>query len=456
MCSNDRDTVIAVLERYEAAAAELGRLGWDGLTTPELLAVLERVEGVGRRHGAIGHELIGRLDRCAGSAELGGTLVHGLADRLRISRAEARRRLGEARDLGSRVAITGEVLAPRLAETAAGQRAGLIGGEHVRVIRGFVAALPGWVDGPTRDGAQARLAELSAAFRPEQVRRAAGVLSALINPDGTFCEQDRARRRALLIGAQDVDGMSPVRGWLTPELRAGLEAVLAKWAAPGMCNPADQTATIDADPSEDARRQDTRSSAQRNHDALNAMTRALLCSGKLGSHRGLPVSIIVTARLKDLHATTGVGVTGGGTVLPISEVIRLARHAHHYLGIFDDAGRPLWLGHTKRLASPDQRLVLHAFDRGCSFPGCDVPGYLCQVHHVSGWAQTHRTDIDDLTFACQSHNLLIETGGWITRKRPDGRTEWIPPPHQDRGQPRTNTFHHPEELLKPDDHDETC
>jgi len=34
-----------------------------------------------------------------------------------------------------------------------------------------------------------------------------------------------------------------------------------------------------------------------------------------------------------------------------------------------------------------------------------------------------------------------------TRKRKDGTTEWIPPPHLDYGQPRTNTFHHPENLL---------
>jgi hypothetical protein len=324
------------------------------LTGRDCLVLLEGIEVVSRQLPAVQHELITELDALAGPAELGGTLVHALADRLRISRAEARRRIGEAGDLGSRVAMTGEVLAPRLAATAAGQRAGVIGGEHVRVIRGFVAGLPGWVDGPTRDRAEARLAELSAQFRPEQVRRAAGVLGAVINPDGTFSEQDRARRRGLLIGPQDADGMSAVRGWLTPELRAGLEAVLAKWAAPGMCNPADETATIDGEPGEDARRQDARSSAQRNHDALNAMTRALLCSGQLGSHRGLPVSIIVTARLNDLEANTGVGVTGGGSVLPISDVIRLARHARHYLTLFDDAGRPLWLGDAKRLASADQ------------------------------------------------------------------------------------------------------
>jgi hypothetical protein len=38
--------------------------------------------------------------------------------------------------------------------------------------------------------------------------------------------------------------------------------------------------------------------------------------------------------------------------------------------------------------------------------------------------------------------------GWTTRKhRRDNKTEWIPPPHLDRGQTRINLYHHPEELL---------
>jgi hypothetical protein len=42
---------------------------------------------------------------------------------------------------------------------------------------------------------------------------------------------------------------------------------------------------------------------------------------------------------------------------------------------------------------------------------------------------------------------LIKPGGWKTRKRKDGRTEWIPPPHLDTGQDRVNHYHHPEEYL---------
>ncbi len=109
---------------------------------------------------------------------------------------------------------------------------------------------------------------------------------------------------------------------------------------------------------------------------------SLLASGELGQHNGLPASIIVTTTLRELEAAAGRGLTGGGTLLPMSDVIRLASHAHHYLCIFDK-GKALALYHTKRLASPAQRIVLYAKDRGCTAPGCDVPGYFTEVHHVT-------------------------------------------------------------------------
>ncbi len=56
----------------------------------------------------------------------------------------------------------------------------------------------------------------------------------------------------------------------------------------------------------------------------------------------------------------------------MSDVIRLAAHAHHYLAIFEH-GKALALYHTKRLASPAQRLILIARDRGCTAPGCPGP-----------------------------------------------------------------------------------
>jgi hypothetical protein len=451
--SIDREALSAAFDAIDAAFDDLVARDCDGLATPEQLVLLERCEKVRRRLPAVEHPLINGLARQATPEELGGTLSHAIAESALISRAEATRRIKEAADLGSRIGLTGEPLAPTLAATAAKQREGTLGPGQVAVIRKFYHELPGWVDAATRAQVEADLADKGGGFRPEQIAQLAATLADCLNPDGNYRDEDRARRRGLSLGHQGSDGMSELRGWLTPEVRATVEAVWAKLAAPGMCNPDDESPCVNATPSEQGIERDCRSAGQRQHDALNAALRALLASGELGQHNGLPASIIVTTTLAELEAAAGRGLTGGGTILPMSDVIRLARHARHYLAIFDK-GKPLALYHTKRLASPAQRIVLYAKDRGCSTPGCTVPGYYCEVHHVTDWAKCHITDVNELTLACGPHHRLLRPGGWATRKNAKGDTEWLPPPHLDRSRPRTNTFHHPEKLLQDRDDDE--
>ncbi|MGV0038564.1 HNH endonuclease signature motif containing protein [Mycobacterium colombiense] len=452
MGSSDQQDVDAVFDALDAAWDRLCALKLDALSPRRQLAVLERCEKLRRRIPAVEHPLINSLARQSPAEELGGTVVHAITEATLISRAEASRRIKEARDLGPRHGLTGEPLPPVLAATAAAQRDGALGSGQVAVIRKFFHQLPRWIDMPTREQAEARLAKEGSRFRPEQLAKLADTLADCLNPDGTFTDEDRARARGLTLGTQQPDGMSALRGLITPELRATIEAVLAKLAAPGMCNPLDETPCIDGAPSQEAIERDPRSVAQRNHDGLNAALRALLASGELGQHNGLPASIVVTTTLQDLEAAAGRGLTGGGTLVPMSDVIRLARHAHHYLAIFDK-GKTLALYHTKRLASPGQRIVLYAKDRGCSAPGCTVPGYYSEVHHVTDWSTCHTTDVNDLTFACGPHHRLLRPGGWTTRKNTRGDTEWKPPPHLDQRRPRTNTFHHPEKLLREDDDD---
>ncbi|OBG96015.1 hypothetical protein A5697_23240 [Mycobacterium sp. E3251] len=449
----DREAVLAAFDTIDAAMGDLVGYDGDDLATPEQLAMLKRCEKVRRQLPAIEHPLINNLARQATAEELGGKLSHAIAESTSISRAEASRRIQEAADLGPRRGLTGEPLAPILAATADAQRDGKLGTGQVAVIRRFFRQLPGWVDFATRQAVEADLVTHGMNYRPEQLAQLADHVADCLNPDGTYTDEDRARRRGLTLGKQQADGMSELRGVISPELRATIEAVLAKLAAPGMCNPLDDVPCVDGAPSQDAIDADARSAAQRNHDGLNAGLRALLASGKLGQHNGLPASIVVTTTLQELEAAAGRGLTGGGTILPMSDVIRLSRHARHYLAIFDK-GKALALYHTKRLASPGQRIVLYAKHRGCSAPGCTVPGYYAEVHHVIEWAKCRRTDVNDLTFARGPHHHLLKPGGWTTRKNAKGDTEWIPPPHLDRGQPRTNTFHHPEKLLRDEDDEE--
>src|SRR6201993_2625887 len=424
MGSSSREEIVEVFDALDGDLDRLCEFSFDLSTPPERLRALERLERATRRLRAPEHALINQLDAQAGDEELGGTLRSALADRLRITKAEAGRRIDEAADLGERRALTGESLAPQLKATATAQREGLIGDGHVRVIRSFFAHLPAEVDLLTREAAEADLASNASEYRPDELAKYAQRVIDWLNPDGEFSDQERARKRGITIGKQEFDGMSRISGLVTPELRAAIEAMLAKLAAPGACNPEDETPVVDATPDEDAVRRDHRNQAQRNHDGFLAALRGLFASGNLGQHNGLPVAIVVTTTLKELEAAAGKALTAGGTMVPMSDVIRWAGHAHHYLAIFDH-GKALALYHTKRLASPAQRIVLYAKDRGCTKPGCDAPAYHSQVHHVRGWKSTHTSDINDLTLACGPDNRLVEKGGFTTRTNARGHTEWI-------------------------------
>ncbi|WP_264916964.1 13E12 repeat family protein, partial [Mycobacterium kiyosense] len=74
------------------------------------------------------------------------------------------------------------------------------------------------------------------------------------------------------------------------------------------------------EPDPEAVRRDTRGTAQRQHDGLHAGLMALLASGDLGQHHGLPVTIVVTTTLAELEAGTGTARTGGGSLVPMSDV----------------------------------------------------------------------------------------------------------------------------------------
>ena len=245
----DGRAVTAVLDELDALDARLAGMPLHGLTSPELLRVADRLETRRRRQPAFEHWVLDQLTKQTSPVELGATSWREvLSTRLRVSDTEARRRLDEAHDLGPRVALSGEPLAPQLAATAAAQAAGQIGAEHVRIIHKFVDELPDSVDYQTREQAEATLARVACGHKPEGLREAADRLLTLLHPDGNYSDAERARRRYLTLGLQGADGMSDIKGRLDPEARATLDAVFAKLAAPGMCNPDDQSRVWTARP----------------------------------------------------------------------------------------------------------------------------------------------------------------------------------------------------------------
>ncbi|KAA8960850.1 HNH endonuclease signature motif containing protein, partial [Mycobacterium sp.] len=179
-------------------------------------------------------------------------------------------------------------------------------------------------------------------------------------------------------------------------------------------------------------------------------------SGGLGTHRGHAVTVVVTTTLAELERAARAAAdpslpmppparTGGGSRLPMRDLIAMAATGIHYLAVFDDhLKRPLYLGRQKRVATAEQRLICYARDRGCTRPGCLIPGYRCEVHHAPDWARGGRTDADTQFFACAADHAMATRGELRTTVTDNGRLGWT----NGTGPPHINHAHHPEELFR--------
>ena len=441
----------AVRDAVEGLRAALADCDLNALSTQDLLGLLDELETLSCQLPTQWHRALARLQVETSARELGAKSWRDvLTVRWRLSPAEASRRLIEASLLGPRQALIGQPLEPVLPATAAAQALGAITAEHVTAIRKAMAKMPGFVDPATRAHIEVDLVRTAAGAGPKEVTDHAELTLFLLDQDGPEpTDDERLGKRGFSVGKQRPDGNSPISGEFTPEAWATWQPLLAKFAAPGMCNPADPHPCASGTPSQEQIDNDHRSLAQRQHDAIIAIGRIALMSD-LGKLNGLPVSIIIRTTLQDLESRAGVGVTGGGTRMPIRDVIRLASHAHHSLVVFDGVtGRALDLFRTKRIANPDQRIVLIARDGGCTKPGCTVGAYGTQVHHAAqDWRHGGQTNVDDLGLACGADNRLVDGGAWSTRINERREVEWVPPEDLDTGQTRINTHHTPERHLQ--------
>ncbi|MGB6182642.1 MAG: DUF222 domain-containing protein [Rhodococcus sp. (in: high G+C Gram-positive bacteria)] len=406
--------------------------------------------------------------------------------------------------MGERTSIPGEPMAPELPGTASALRDGDIDTNHVQAIRTFFRNLPPAVDAGTREQAETQLSTLARRLAPHELRMVADRLAAYIIEEGEFSDpKERVRRRGAHLSPQGRDGMSKLTVILDPEGRAIVELiwdVLAKpgsnvadyaqtttdqtdtepkgaqpttsgpttsgpttsgptTSGPNAAEPQNDEATDDAEP-------DLRTQPQRRHDALMTCWRRILARRDLGAtHRGIPISLVLTTTLAALAQRAGLVSTSTGSYMSIEDLIRMASNDSHrseisrLLCVFGNGGRPLHLGREKRLASADQRLALFAMEKGCTFPGCSEPATRSQIHHVTDWARGGRTDIDQLTHACERHHPLVHDGrlGWATSTAPldhqyAGHTLWHPPAVVDPTRVGVvNHFFHPENYLVGDD-----
>ncbi|PVY29048.1 uncharacterized protein DUF222 [Williamsia muralis] len=388
------------------------------------------------------------------------TLHRFVMSELRVTRGDASSRL-KALDAVARLhSLQGEVLPPKCPAAAKALAEGVIGLAHMDVMLDVRKHIPSKAAPEVLDVVDAWMVDNARTMNPTDLIQCGREVLARVDPDGALTdEQDRKRNRGLSVGDQGADLMAKITGTLDPQTLALFKTVLDVWAAPGMNNPDDPDSPVGAvdDPGhhkgliESAAHRDTRTTAQRQHDAFKAILRTVLEYKLLGtSHRGLPAQVIITMTKQQLDDVAGIATTASGVDLPVKDALELAARSDKSLAVFaHHSAEVLYFARAKRVAQQGQRLALFAAYRGCSHPGCRQPATWAEIHHVNAWILGGLTNVDELVPACPAHHAMIGDGPdqWqtviLTKGTDAGRVAWIPPACVDPDQvPRVNRASH--------------
>ncbi|WP_160161251.1 HNH endonuclease signature motif containing protein [Actinomadura sp. K4S16] len=194
-------------------------------------------------------------------------------------------------------------------------------------------------------------------------------------------EVQRGYERSWIDSTRSLDGGRYIKGWLNAEDAAVWDGTLGPLAKPA--GPDD-------------------------HRDLAERTAAALSSVLAGGHKATKVTVVC-----DLDTLTGGHAPArltDGTPIPAPQARRIALAAGVSPLLLRNGNAPLYLGHKVRFATAAQRQVLESLYSTCAVRGCEVPGTLCEVDHVNGWALGDSpTDIDKLALCCGWHNRYKHT-----------------------------------------------
>ena len=399
----------------EVVSAALDRLGADPLsnavTDDALLASTVALQRLESSVHAEKLRRIAELDlRKTAQAQGERSTADLVGSALGLTPAEARRQ-----------AATAEAMS-RLPATAKQLAAGRITAAHADAAARGLAALDRHSDQRQRDAGTDmdawteavddadRTAAAYDAFAAEQAsttdaNRMSQQLNAWTNahdPDLAAARERRAlARRGVWIGDQpDADGI------ITSTVRAGAEQTARLRAALDVRAP-----KTSAD--------DTRTLAQRRHDALMELAGSPAGPGVGPAGAGAQVLLVTTpaAQAGEPDAPApwldGVGPVSRATAEAI------ACGAETTIVTIDEQRRVWDVGRSDGTPSTRQRQAVIARDVACI--GCNAYVSRCQIHHVRWKSQGGPTTVDNLVLVCWSCHQGLHHLGWQVTRQPDGR-----------------------------------
>ena len=350
------------------------------------------------------------------------TMTQVLTKSLRLSTAEASRRVRTAEHLADRHTMLGEPLGPVRPHLAAAQRAGTITPEQAALIDTSLRTVDR-CDPQAVDQGEQLLVESAAQLPVEELKKVITHLLNAIDPDGTLPDDAEQQRRRHLNLRERPDGSWIGEFRLTPELGRKLNDLIGPLTKP--CST-----THDTTDHKGRTRQfvddDDRTLGQRRHDALGDIMDRLLRRDDNPESGGTPATLIISMSYHDYITRRGTATLTDGTPISMSTALSLAEQADLAFCLTDTRGAVLDLHRTRRIASKDQTLALYARDGGCSFPGCTVQADWCERHHVISWWDGGPTNLNNLTLLCRFHHHHFAKRGWACQMR-HGLPHWIPP-----------------------------
>ena len=388
-------------------------------------------------------------DGCRNAAEF-------LRRQLRISIAEARRRLSLAETVLPRTGISGHIEPPERPVLAAAVAAGTVASRSATIITLALEKV-------RHHAPEETVARMEHQLTRQAVENDADLLSRVarrwiegIDQDGSEPSEEELRRRQGVFLRQARRGLQHIEIFATPDQCEPLLTVMNT-----ATNPRTREGCTDAAP-DDAL--DLRTRPQRLLDGLVGACKASLTTGGLPAAGGLKPQVMVTIdyrhlldRLGRLAHRPGTGTPGTGSTVtatgipgtgsftftgPVnaSTVRKIACDADIIPVLLGSEGRILDIGRTTRIFPPHIRKAITARDQGCAFPGCTIPAPWCEAHHITYWSHGGSTSTDNGTLLCSHHHHLIHKEQWTIQVK-TGIPWFIPPPHIDpRQKPQRNNY----------------
>ena len=247
--------------------------------------------------------------------------------------------------------------------------------------------------------AEEKLVEI---VEPLSVRETGRVLEywrqSVDGPGDLGLESQMARRGVSL--SPTMNGMRRIDGWMTQLAGEALEAALSAHMAP---------------PTPD----DTRTSRQRRHDALEEMANCHLTHENETQVGGERPQIQLLTDMNGLR-----GIAGGrhetvdtGSIVDVETIRLIACDSSVCRIVFGPDSEILDVGRKTRVWTIAQRRAIVARDRTCTWNGCERPARWADIHHLDHWADGGTTSVEGGVLLCRFHHVLTHIEEALARRR---------------------------------------